>query len=241
MISVVIPAHNESTLIQACLESFRLQQFTQPFEVIVVNNGSTDDTVQKIEAYKERFPTFDVRVVDEPRLGIAQACQTGLLAARYDILARTDADTVVAPDWLARMAHHYANPHVMAVGGNIQYESNQLFGLGSRLFRSWHNWAGIPYYFGTNMSIRRAAFVATGGFNTALKRTEDIDISRRLWLVYRQPGQLIFDSELLVTTSLRKYRSLSQSLHNLPLGVWSYVKTMFEYGWARSMGVWIKS
>lgn len=240
MISVVIPAHNEAEYIQACLESLRLQQFTHPYEVIVVNNGSTDATVMKVTSYQERWPLFPVRLLEEPRLGIARACQTGFAAARYDIIARTDADTTVLPDWLARLTKHFADPKVMAVGGSVAYEDNNFFTWNSRTFHGWHtNW-GIPYFFGTNLAIRRAAFEAIHGFNIELRRTEDIDVSRRLWLRYSQPGQLIYDPNLTVRTSLRKYRNLYQSIRALPIGVGAYVWAMGGYLKDRAPMLWIK-
>lgn len=240
MISVVVPAHNEAILIQNCLESLRRQQFTQPYEVIVVDNNSTDNTMATVQTYHERWPQLDLRLIEEPQVGIAQACQTGFLAARYDIIVRTDADTVVDPDWLTRLARHFAQPAVMAVGGGVRYENNGLFIWSSRTFHGWHtNW-GLPYFFGTNMAIRRSAFQAIGGFNTQLQRTEDIDISRRLWERYSQQGQLIFDPAITVTTSLRKYRDWYQSWRALPSGVGAYFVAMYDYLKDRVPSLWIK-
>jgi glycosyltransferase involved in cell wall biosynthesis len=96
-VSVVIPALNEESCINRCLVSVLDQDFPrEQMEVVVVDNGSTDATA----SIARQFP---VRVVDEARPGVARARNTGIRAARGEIVAFIDADCVAKPDWLREL------------------------------------------------------------------------------------------------------------------------------------------
>ncbi|HPG37472.1 MAG TPA: glycosyltransferase family A protein, partial [Candidatus Saccharibacteria bacterium] len=92
-ISVVIPVYNEAAALPACLEALA-GQTAPPFEVLVVDNNSTDDSV----LVAARYPF--VTVLHEKRQGVLHARSLGFTAARGDIIGRIDADTEVAPDWI---------------------------------------------------------------------------------------------------------------------------------------------
>ncbi|HEX8932548.1 MAG TPA: glycosyltransferase family A protein, partial [Patescibacteria group bacterium] len=98
-ISVIIPAYNEEKYIGACIESL-LKQNRLPDEIIVVNNNSTDQTA----AIASQYP---VKVINEKEQGITPARNRGLNEAQYDIIARTDADTILPPDWIEKIKKHF--------------------------------------------------------------------------------------------------------------------------------------
>lgn len=85
-ISIIIPAYNEQRLLKSCIEAL-LPQLQGNYEIIAVNNNSTDNTVAIARSMGTR-----VRVVDEPRQGISYARSHGFDSARNDILARIDAE-----------------------------------------------------------------------------------------------------------------------------------------------------
>ena len=95
-VSIVIPAYNEERYLPACLDAIAAQTI-KPFEVIVVDNNSSDSTA-KIAA---QYPF--VRVVNEPRRGIGFARNAGFNAAAGDIIGRIDADTHVPASWVAKV------------------------------------------------------------------------------------------------------------------------------------------
>ncbi|MGH7682369.1 MAG: glycosyltransferase family 2 protein, partial [Candidatus Eiseniibacteriota bacterium] len=114
-VSVVVPAYNEEDLLPACLQSLLAQDFQGRLEIIVVNNGSTDRT--SVIAQES-----GVRVVEEPHRGYAAALARGFRDATGEIVATTDADTVVPHDWISRMVREYEeNPDVVAVGGDVVF------------------------------------------------------------------------------------------------------------------------
>lgn len=98
-VSVVIPAYNEEKLLARCLVSLQNQRVA-PYEVIVVDNNSTDTTAQIAKNY-------GVIVVTEKRQGIAWARDAGFHHATGDIVARMDADCVAPPEWIEIITEYY--------------------------------------------------------------------------------------------------------------------------------------
>lgn len=112
-ISVVIPAYNEEEHISECLQSL-VDQEVPPTEIIVVNNNSTDKTAEVVK----RFP---VRLISETKQGITPTRNAGLNAAKYEIIARCDADTILPPDWIKKIKEHFADSSIDALAGTVIY------------------------------------------------------------------------------------------------------------------------
>jgi len=111
-VSVIIPARNEASRIESCLTALTSQDSTAEFEIIVVDNGSTDETSALASA-------FSVTVVHEPRVGRAIARNTGIRAARGNILAFTDADCVPCRSWLRELLIGRDDPEYGCFVGEI--------------------------------------------------------------------------------------------------------------------------
>ena len=158
-ISVIIPAYNESRLIGRCLESLTTQ--SRPLdEIIVINNNSTDDTVEQAE----RFP--GVRVITEKRQGISYTRTAGYNAANGDIIARVDADTIAHPQWAATIEKLFlSDPElgaVTGVSGVAELSPRNLFWFKwvHNLFRLQHQYSmGIqPVLYGFNCALRASTW-----------------------------------------------------------------------------------
>lgn len=109
--SIVVPARNEERLLALCLKSLVEQDYAGDYEVIVVDNASTDQTL-------EIASSFGVKVVYEANIGSGPARQRGLLEARGEIVAFTNADTIVPRHWLGTLVHFIRrSPAVVAVTG----------------------------------------------------------------------------------------------------------------------------
>lgn len=102
-VSIVIPAHNEERHLGACLDAIA-RQTVAPYEVIVVDNNSTDKTA----SITARYPF--VIVVDEPQQGIVFARNAGFDAAGGDIIGRIDADIELPPNWVEYIQKFYSKP-----------------------------------------------------------------------------------------------------------------------------------
>jgi glycosyltransferase involved in cell wall biosynthesis len=196
--SVVVPAHDEADLLGAALEALAAQDVDAAYEVLVVDNASTDATAAVARAH-------GVRVVPEPRRGVCQARQTGVDAARGEIIASTDADSVVSPDWLRRLdAAFRADPSLVAVAGPCRYTDPPwwaavfppaFFVVVGRL----HARTGrLLYLTATNVAFRREGFP---GYDVRLTQGGDeVDLRRRLqaW------GPVAWDARNAVRTSSRR-------------------------------------
>ncbi len=103
--SVVIPAYNAGTFIDKTLDSVRKQTFGN-YEVLVTNDGSTDNTEQVLHTYMEQYPDFPLSVANQENKGIGGARNNGLLRAKGAYIAFLDADDGWCPEKLERMADY---------------------------------------------------------------------------------------------------------------------------------------
>jgi glycosyltransferase involved in cell wall biosynthesis len=126
-LSLVIPVYNEERHLKACLEAIK-RQSVRPFEVIVVDNNSTDASMTIAAHY--RFVT----VVKEKKQGIVFARNAGFNAAHGDIIGRIDADSIIPPHWAERVLKFYENPahHNEALTGG-----GYFYNIRTRRFNSW--------------------------------------------------------------------------------------------------------
>jgi len=155
-VSVVIPVYNEEDDLAACLEALALQSVA-PYEVIVVDNNSTDNTV----AVALRFPF--VRVLHEPKQGVVHARTTGFDAARGDIIARIDGDTLVPTNWTVSIQKIFQDDSIDAVSGVALYYNVALAGVFNAIdlfFRRRLSWQlrDRVYLYGANMAMRRSSW-----------------------------------------------------------------------------------
>jgi peptidoglycan-N-acetylglucosamine deacetylase len=201
MISVILPAYNEEQLLARCLTSLLNQDCTDDYEVIVVDNASTDGT--RAIAHE-----FGVRVISCAERGAFPARQAGARAARGEILVQADADTVYPADWLSRLAAHFARrPNLVALGGRFLYIDPPPawapleYGLRRFLNALGKILLGRPVVVsGANFAFRRDAFRQIGGYRVHAFSADQYDISARLSTV----GRVGLDNRIQVWTSPRR-------------------------------------
>ncbi len=187
-ISAIIPAYNEEGLLPATLGALLPQARALGAEVIVVDNASTDRTAEVAR-------TGGTQVVHEPKRGYVHTLCRGFAEASGDIVAVTDADTIVAPDWLSRIATNFEASDVVGVTGPIRFAGHPLATATRRL---------LPHeLWGANMAVRRSAYKAAGGFDPTANLASDIHLHHRL----EQHGRVVYDPKLKVTTSARRYQA----------------------------------
>lgn len=114
-VSLVIPAYNEEDYLKQCLEAIK-QQSVQPYEVIVVDNNSTDKTAEIARSF-----SF-VKLLSEKRQGVVFARDRGFNAARGEIIGRIDVDTILPADWVQNVQKIFAYSQVSAVSGAMHYD-----------------------------------------------------------------------------------------------------------------------
>lgn len=175
-VSVIIPAKNASAFLPVCFGALVLQQFpADRWEVILVDNGSTDKTIEIALTYKDRL---NLRVVEMPAGYISAARNRGAALAHGQVLAFLDADCSPDRDWLMR-ATAASSPRAI-VGAFYRIPP-----LSSWIARAWYGHdekekhGRVPFVPSGDLIVLKATFLATGGFDEALETNEDYDICRR--------------------------------------------------------------
>ncbi|GAB4184634.1 MAG: hypothetical protein OHK0024_24810 [Thalassobaculales bacterium] len=179
-VGVYIPCYNASRYIGFAIASL-LAQRRRPDRIIVVDDGSTDDSV----AIASRFP---IQVVCHQRnRGLSAARNTGIEHLKTDVVASIDADCVAHPDWLARlMALLELNPHLMGVAGRLDEWENTVLADRWRARHLLQHWGeervvNPRFLFGANTLYRRSHLLALRGYQAAFRTNgEDYDLSRRM-------------------------------------------------------------
>ncbi len=200
VISVIVPAYNEEKLLPISLRALRQQNFNLPYEIIVINNNSTDKTVLIAKSFK-------ARVVNEKQKGVIFAKQKGLLAAKSEIIAVTDADTHPPSNWLATIYRAFNQPKVVAVAGPAKIYDGPIWHkkLLFWLFKLVHFWfkltGGVFYCLGCNIAYKKTALLKQGGYDTRLSMGEDeLGILSKL----KREGRVVFDSKMINSISGRR-------------------------------------
>ena len=150
-ITIVVPAFNEEDMITDCLLSLRRQQYDGNYEIIVVNNASTDRTAGIAVS-------MGAKVVNEWKKGYVHALRAGFSEASGDIIACTDADTRVSPTWLSQIASLLAERNTIACSGTFRFYDGPawLRCIGEVFGRFNYHLAGA------NMAVWRKAYMASG-------------------------------------------------------------------------------
>lgn len=218
-ISVVVPVKDDARHLERLLALLE-EQTLAPLEIVVVDDGSVDDSAAVARA-------AGARVVVHSGAGIPASTAFGFDQARGDVLARLDADSQPGPDWLARLAAHFADPAVGAVTGpgrfvelgpiartlaRIVYMDAYFVLVGSALA----NWP----LFGSNCALRRSAWeeIAAEVHRDDPYVHDDIEISVHLGLRHR----IVLDRHLEVGISARPFdaatgmaRRVDRAMHTL--------------------------
>lgn len=163
--SIIMPMYNAEATIAACLDALVAQQTESPFEIICVDNNSTDKTIARIPDAPQ------IKVIDEPKQGAYAARNTGARAANGDVLLFIDPDCIAEPDWLAAHLRTLARPNAAVSLGRVRHGQDRgtLGLLGeydhARQVVSFRTRA-TNHYFGytNNLAIARNAWQTIGPF-----------------------------------------------------------------------------
>lgn len=214
-VSVVIPAYNEEAFLPQTLESLKNQDYQGQIEIIVADNGSTDNTTEIAKKY-------GARVILEPQKGVQFARQTGFENATGEFIVSTDADNTHPKDWLTNLATRLlVNKDLAAFGGWFKLKDGNLLphfvinNLSPFFIGSYSNITGKKVLIGQNFIVRKSQFVKTNGFRNLDPMDEDVQFAQRLSTVGNV--EIDFAPCLKVTTSPRRWQ------HSFILDIFPYV------------------
>lgn len=182
-LSVIIPTRNRSELLGKALESLTAQTLSQEhFEVIVVDNGSTDNTFEVVNSFKTRLKNIRYFLEHQPGLHVGR--HKGFLEAKSDLLVYADDDIEALPTWLQAIENSFGDEEVFMVGGkclprfegeppawlNAMWSPNaagerilgclSVIDLGSKI-----RFVDPYHIYGCNFTIRRSVLFEAGGFH----------------------------------------------------------------------------
>lgn len=182
LVSVVAPVFNNGSHLRRCIESLLNQQgLVVAHQVILVDNGSTDDSLRIAENYPE------ITVLREPKRGAYPARNTGIAHAQAEIVAFTDGDCEADPNWLQAVLREMNDSSVAVAVGHCRYPSSASLAL--RFLGAYENakadyvltHCDRQYHFGytNNMAVRTSIFEELGPFRE-WKRAGDTELIHRI-------------------------------------------------------------
>ena len=242
-LTVLVPAYNEAVGIAATVRSIMNSSYPV-VEVVVIDDGSTDDTTEIVES----LGLAGVRVVRQQNAGKAAALTRGIELATHEVVVMVDGDTVFEPDALRWLVQPLADPRVGAVSGNTKVGNRKGllgkwqhleyvvgFNLDRRLYDLLRCMPTVPGAIG---AFRRAALRQVGGVSSDTL-AEDTDltmaVSRAGWRVVYEERAIAWTEAPATLTALwrQRYRWCYGTLQS----VWKHRRAVLEPGQARYLGL----
>jgi len=189
-VSIVIPVLNGASTIGDTLKALTAQAtYPSQYEIIVVDNGSTDETQNIVRSYE------DVILLSASRRGPAAARNVGLRSARNDVVLHCDADTLPSRRWIAELAQVFRDENVhIAAGKTLSFPATnavERYFVRSQLFDSEMDTTRpiMPFAGSANLAARRTSALAIGGWTEDMITAEDVDFGTRM--LKRFPGRIM--------------------------------------------------
>jgi len=234
--SIIVCVYNGESTLDLTLTSLFEQDFPGPFEIIVVNDGSTDQTQNIIEGFYKRHPK-NVKIVNNfVNRGLSASRNVGIDLSVGNVVAFTDADCVAPVSWLSDLMSVWedAGPEVVGVGGIAV--AFQKLSLNQRYCDAIQVLRPVPYsqgarasvisravnyyksrelssnyassFIGANMSFRRNCLIEVGGFNPAIKfGGDEVDLAQRL-------REKFGDESLLLSSKIEMLHNFHKSIND---------------------------
>ena len=199
-LSIVIPTFQEERYIGVTLSKLKEARTSTPFEIVVVDGGSTDGTVQKARRFTNKVYTIRER-------GISKARNFGAQKASGDVVVFLDADVDPPPGFVERVLEIFKDTRIGGATCNIMPAQAKI---AERFFFHFYNelirfvCRFKPHSRGEFLAVRKALFWAVEGFDEELPCLEDHDLAYRL----SKSGKFVFVDDVTVYESMRRFRRL---------------------------------
>lgn len=219
-VSVLVPAFNEGLTIQSSIQSLLKLDYPR-FEVLVIDDGSTDDTYEKAAKFEGQHRGASVRVVSKSNSGKSGALNAGISLARYPFVLCMDGDSRLDPGTLRAATRYFRHPDVAAVAGNVKVVNRG---------NMWTRLQSLEYIEGLNMARRAQGFMRAvniipgpigifrrevlkqvGGYDTDTF-AEDADLTLKIlaegWRIEYEPHAIAYTEapETLLSLIKQRYR-----------------------------------
>ena len=251
-LSVIIAAFNEGRVIAKTLLSIVETDYAGEVEVIVVDDGSKDDTAAEVERVAAAHP--HVRLIRQPNAGKSHALRNGLAHAAHNLIVFLDADTLFERGTLRAIVAPFSNPLIGAVSGNARVGNLRSFvarcqsleyicgfNLDRRAYTEWNCITVVP---GAVSALRRSAIEAAGGFSDDTL-AEDTDLTLTL---HRLGYHIAYAPDAIAWTEAPEtWRTLAKQRFRWAFGtlqcLWKHRDIVFNprfgsLGWFSLPGIW---
>jgi glycosyltransferase involved in cell wall biosynthesis len=228
-ITVLMPAFNAQKYICEAIDSVLSQTF-QNFELLIVNDGSTDQTLQLIDSYTDDR----IRIINQENKGIAVALNNGLVNAKADLIARFDADDICLPQRLEVQYNFMkANPSYSLIGSGVDYIDVNLDYIFTHYpeANTYSEILQLKYttcpFIHSSVFYKKEAIMKYGGYNTyaytfedhllwrkLLQKEEACNLSQSLIKVRLNPDSITID-EKWRTPLFRKIKNTALKRHSI--------------------------
>ncbi|MEM0360069.1 MAG: glycosyltransferase [Candidatus Diapherotrites archaeon] len=212
--SVIVPVRNGERTIEKCLKAILAQNLGQSFELIVVDDGSTDKTAEIVKKFKK------ARLFRQEPLGPAAARNAGAIKAKGEIIVFTDADCIPEKNWLSEMLKPFEDPMVAGVQGAYKTQQKEFMARFSQIeieerYKKMLSSKTIDWIGSYSAAYKRSVFLSLNGFDKAFKKAsgEDPDLS---YSIQEKDHKIVFNPKAIV-------------FHHHPVSLAEYLKKKFQH------------
>jgi cellulose synthase/poly-beta-1,6-N-acetylglucosamine synthase-like glycosyltransferase len=221
-VSIIVPVFNEGKIITRSVQSLLKLDYSN-YEIIIVNDGSTDDTKEIVESlvgFKEGVHNkIKISLINKPNGGKSSALNLGIKVSKAEFVLCMDGDSLLTPSSLKVAVRHFVNPEIGAVAGNVKVLNRGKFFTdlqaleyleGLNMARSAQSSIKLVNIIPGPIGLFRKKAVESAGFYTSDTFAEDADLTLRIlsdgWKIYYEPNSILFTEAPVKLQQLLKQR-----------------------------------
>lgn len=221
-VSIIVPVFNEGKIIKNSILSL-LKLDYQNYEIVIVNDGSTDDTKQIAESMvgfqNGRYGKVKVSLINQQNLGKARALNAGIFYSKAEFVLCMDGDSQLAPESVRFAVRHFKDPKIGAVAGNVKVLNRKRFFTdlqaleyieGLNMARSAQSYIKLVNIIPGPIGIFRRKAVEQAGFYSSDTYAEDADLTLKIlahgWKIYYEPKSISYTEAPITLQQLLKQR-----------------------------------
>jgi len=221
-VSIIIPVFNEASVIQKSIESLLNLEYKN-FEIIIVNDGSTDETkkvAEKLVGYRKcKYGDIKISLINKSNGGKASALNLGIKVSKAEFVLCMDGDSLLTPNSLKMAIRHFVNPEVGAVAGNVKVLNRKKFFTdmqaleyveGLNMARSAQSAIRLVNIIPGPIGVFRKEAIQSAGYYSGDTFAEDADMTLRIisdgWKIYYEPNSVSYTEAPVKLQQLLKQR-----------------------------------